>query len=524
MNTLLAPKKIMVVEDESIISLDFRNSLKNLGYAVSGAATSGDVALTKVANNIPDLILMDIHLKGDMSGIEVSEQITSNYRIPVVYLTANADSATFRKANQTNPYGYILKPFNEKELGIAIEIALNKHQQEQVIHSSERWYATAFQSINNGVVGTDLVGNIVFMNAAAESMTGWAMSDVIDRPLVETLAFHRKIRQFDNIALRHSVSSILTAALRGNDAVPFPHCAQLLTKSLKSISVEGDATALRDSTGQIIGSIFVFRKSLFEPAIDDQAEAAEPLSRVSVSSLTSRENVSVTYQQNYFNHTSVDETVSKELGQTNHTSTSQASQKEKKYLAEDTAIVADFTRAFIAGKSVALSSPNLIASSNSGVTMLSSRAEGIIVRIATIGDELTAIVKQSSTYQPLIRHILIENSFFPISRRTSGHCHYQRRDIPEQCQIYHTGGAELWTAWHGRTTIEPVGGGVSTVKLSRSNIIVLRRGHWHRIQKMMMKTTGLHIKTIGGEIFVPPDDSLIWGIQGWPFLPQDSET
>ncbi|MEO1621483.1 MAG: PAS domain-containing protein, partial [Cyanobacteria bacterium J06632_3] len=407
--------------------------------------------------------------------------------------------------------------FNEKELGIAIEIALNKHQQEQIIHSSERWYATAFQSINDAVVGTDLVGNIVFMNAAAESMTGWTMSDVIDRPLVEILAFHRKIRQFDNIALRHSVSSILTAALRGNDAVPFPHCAQLLTKSLQIISVEGDATALRDSTGQIIGSIFVFRKSLFEPAIDDQAEAAEPLSRVSVTSLTSREDVGAPYQQDYLNSTSIDETVSKELGQTNHTS-----QKEKKYLAGDTAIVADFTRAFIAGKSVALSSPNLIASSNSGVTMLSSRAEGIIVRIATIGDELTAIVKQSSTYQPLIRHILIENSFFPISRRTGGHCHYQRRDIPEQCQIYHAGGAELWTAWHGRTTIEPVGGGVSIAKLSRSNIIVLRRGHWHRIQKMMMKSTGWHIKTIGGEIFVPPDDSLIWGIQGWPLLTQDS--
>ncbi|MEO1388432.1 MAG: response regulator [Cyanobacteria bacterium J06634_6] len=181
MTTLVAErvteKRVMVVEDESIISLDIRNSLKKLGYGIAGAAASGDVALMKIANSRPDLILMDIHLKGKMTGIQVSQQVQSNFQIPVIYLTANADSATFNGAKETSPYGYLLKPFEEKELGMAIEIALYKHEQEQIVRSSESWYAIAFQSITDAVIATDVNGYIVFMNAAAESTTGWQLTD-----------------------------------------------------------------------------------------------------------------------------------------------------------------------------------------------------------------------------------------------------------------------------------------------------------------------------------------------------------
>ena len=132
-----AAKRVMVVEDESVISLDIKTSLMRLGYSIAGVAASGDIALRKIRESRPDVILMDIHLKGEMTGIDVSEQVRSELQIPIVFLTANADSSTFKEANQTDPYGYLLKPFEEKELGIAIEIALHKHEKEQIIRSSE---------------------------------------------------------------------------------------------------------------------------------------------------------------------------------------------------------------------------------------------------------------------------------------------------------------------------------------------------------------------------------------------------
>ena len=229
----VAEKRVMVVEDESIISLDIRNSLKKLGYGIAGAAASGDVALMKIANSQPDLILMDIHLKGEMTGIQVSKQVKSNFQIPVIYLTANADSATFRGAKETSPYGYLLKPFEEKELGMAIEIALHKHEQEQIVRSSESWYAIAFQSITDAVIATDINGYIVFMNAAAESTTGWQLTDVIDKPLTEVIACHRKIQQFDSIELKETIPNSNIRTFHKRKRLPHSHSGVLLLSVTK---------------------------------------------------------------------------------------------------------------------------------------------------------------------------------------------------------------------------------------------------------------------------------------------------
>ena len=102
----------MVVEDEGIVAKDIQYTLKNLGYKVSGIATSGEDALTKIYSTAPDLILMDIKLKGEIDGIDVTERIRHNFDIPVVYLTAYVDNKTLGRAKKTMPYGYISKPFN----------------------------------------------------------------------------------------------------------------------------------------------------------------------------------------------------------------------------------------------------------------------------------------------------------------------------------------------------------------------------------------------------------------------------
>ncbi len=118
---------ILIVEDESIVAKDIQHSLKKLGYTVVGICSNGEDAIKTTEEKRPDLILMDIMLKGQMSGIETAEQIRVRFNIPVIYLTAYADESTLEKAKVTEPYGYIIKPFKEIDLHTNIEMALYKH-------------------------------------------------------------------------------------------------------------------------------------------------------------------------------------------------------------------------------------------------------------------------------------------------------------------------------------------------------------------------------------------------------------
>lgn len=122
---------VLVVEDESIVSKDIQHSLKKLGYNVVGSSSTGEKAIELAGEERPDIILMDIMLKGDMNGIQAAEKIRELYSIPVVFLTAYADESTLSKAKITEPYGYILKPFKEIDLHTTIEMAVYKHGKEQ---------------------------------------------------------------------------------------------------------------------------------------------------------------------------------------------------------------------------------------------------------------------------------------------------------------------------------------------------------------------------------------------------------
>lgn len=123
--------RILVVEDEAIVAMVIKRRLKDLSYIVSGVASTGKDAITKVEGTFPDLVLMDIRLKGDMDGIEATKIIKDRFSLPVVYLTAHSDDVTFKKAKETDPDGYILKPFTEKDLSTTIEIALHKFRKEK---------------------------------------------------------------------------------------------------------------------------------------------------------------------------------------------------------------------------------------------------------------------------------------------------------------------------------------------------------------------------------------------------------
>jgi len=139
-------KNIMVVEDESIVSKDIQISLKKLGYNICGASASGEDAIEKAEECKPDLILMDIMLKGKLNGIETAHIIKENMDVPIIYLTAYADESTLNKAKITEPYGYIIKPFEEIDLQTSIEMALYKHHKEMEKQKKVELMFTAFEN------------------------------------------------------------------------------------------------------------------------------------------------------------------------------------------------------------------------------------------------------------------------------------------------------------------------------------------------------------------------------------------
>jgi CheY-like chemotaxis protein len=137
----MANAQVLVVEDASIIAKDIQDMLRRLGYVVPAVVSSGEKAIQKAAETHPDLVLMDIMLKGDMDGVEAAQQIRDRFHIPVVYLTAYADEDILQRAKMAEPFGYILKPFEERELHAAIEMALYRHkaeeERERLIHELE---------------------------------------------------------------------------------------------------------------------------------------------------------------------------------------------------------------------------------------------------------------------------------------------------------------------------------------------------------------------------------------------------
>ncbi len=123
--------RILVVEDESIVALDIKKRLERLGYAVAATAYSGSEAIERAGETHPDVVLMDIRMPGSMDGIDAAAQIREQFDIPVVYLTAYGDEATLERAKVTKPFGYIIKPFDDRDLRVAVEIAADRHKIEQ---------------------------------------------------------------------------------------------------------------------------------------------------------------------------------------------------------------------------------------------------------------------------------------------------------------------------------------------------------------------------------------------------------
>jgi PAS domain S-box-containing protein len=244
--------KIMVVEDEGIIAQDIKNCLENLGYSVPEVVFTGREAIEKAGIIRPDLILMDIVLKGEIDGIETAAEIKSRYSIPIVYLTAYEDDKTLKRAKLTEPLGYILKPFEERYLRSSIEMALYKHKMESKLKESERWLGTILKSVGEAVIVTDDIGKINFMNPTAELLTGWGLNEASGKEIFTLLHI------LDEDTKREIENPVLKV-LKDNITFGRSNHALLIARNGKEIPIDHSASPMRNENGAVTGVVLVLQ-------------------------------------------------------------------------------------------------------------------------------------------------------------------------------------------------------------------------------------------------------------------------
>ncbi len=249
---MMSQKKIAIVEDEHVIAMEIEDRIKKLGYSVPFVAASGEEAIEKMTTMSPDLILMDIMLEGGMDGIETAEKIRNNLNIPIVYLTAYSDEKTLSRAKLTDPYGYILKPLQEKELHKTIEIAIYKYEMEKKLREDKQWFSTTLKSIGDAVITTDTEEKIKFMNPVAESLTCWNMKE----------ALNKNVKSVFNIIDEKNPSfsdNPVKTVLKEGIMYSFSKSTILITRNGSEMPVDVCASPIKDDKGHINGVVLIFR-------------------------------------------------------------------------------------------------------------------------------------------------------------------------------------------------------------------------------------------------------------------------
>lgn len=244
--------RIMIVEDEGIIAMDLRHQLESFGYEVIDTAFSGEQAITLAQRHKPDLVMMDIVLKGTMDGISAAQAITGSQHIPIIFLTAYSDPATLKRAKTTGAYGYLVKPFRPDELHASIEVALHKHQLEKKIKEREQWFAKTLKGISDAVIATDAEGKIRFMNPGAEQSLAirFEQAQGISIGKLMTLLSEQDRTKIDNPI---SAALVRLEAQRSDDA------ALLVTPSGAEFPIDYSAAPILNEEGKLLGAVLVFR-------------------------------------------------------------------------------------------------------------------------------------------------------------------------------------------------------------------------------------------------------------------------
>jgi PAS domain S-box-containing protein len=262
--------QILVVEDESIIALNLKENLESLGYVVVAVATSGEKAIEKALELHPNLVLMDIRIKGKIDGIKAAQHIWESLSIPVIFVTGHSDRNTLERAKITAPFGYILKPIKERELSVAIEIALQRYEREQLLN-------TILTEMGDGAIVVDQRRRVQYLNRMAESLTGWQLCEARERELSEI--FH-----LIDERTGQPIDDPLAAALQQGTIIYLEESILLMSKNNTVIPIGDSIAPLKDNQGAIAGAVLVFRdiseRKRVETAIRQQLDKERKLNQL----------------------------------------------------------------------------------------------------------------------------------------------------------------------------------------------------------------------------------------------------
>ncbi|MBF0538425.1 MAG: diguanylate cyclase [Nitrospirae bacterium] len=243
--------RIIIVEDEAIIASDLKMSLEGFGYEVVAMTSSGEQAVELALGCRPDLMLMDIVLRGDMDGIETANTIRAFIDVPIIFLTSHYDQQVLNRAKIIEPFGYMLKPYREEDLYVAIDMAIYKHRLQKRLRQTEQWLSTTLNSIGDAVITTDGYGCVTFINPVALMLTGLSSDNCIGGLLNDLVWFVDE----DN---GQRAEDPFGRVIKEKEVVHL-HNHTLNSKAGRVLPVSGSTAPIRDEHGKIIGVVLVFQ-------------------------------------------------------------------------------------------------------------------------------------------------------------------------------------------------------------------------------------------------------------------------
>jgi len=260
--------RILVVEDEEMIGREICLRLTQRGYETLGPVDNAARALELVFDSKPDLVLMDIRIEGEIDGIAAAEEIHRAYGLPVVFLTGSVDEGTYRRARMAAQYGYVLKPFHERDLLMALDLALHRSQVERELQRSNLTHATISAAVQVGIVATDSEGVIRFLNPAAEQLLGRASIDLVGQSFAEAIA---PTEESTGRALSHS--SAVSDGLRH-------HVVATVRSASGSMPVDVNVTPIVSADGRATGTVWTLRDLRSERVRQQRVREQEKLAAV----------------------------------------------------------------------------------------------------------------------------------------------------------------------------------------------------------------------------------------------------
>ncbi len=241
--------KILVVEDEHIVARDIQQKLIKLGYDVPAYLSTGEEAIAETEKLQPNLVIMDIKLDGKIDGIEAGQQIRSRFDIPIIYLTAYGDKHTLERVKLSEPDGYIMKPFNIKELHSNIQVALHKNKMEKKLKEHHQWLLNTLQSMGNAVITTNEKKIITYLNDAAQDLLEINKNNALGKTINDITTLTSQDSK-EPVNLFSNLSTI------NNNTELSPSDYILTTQHGKKMIVEISTSIIKQYDGSLDGYVF----------------------------------------------------------------------------------------------------------------------------------------------------------------------------------------------------------------------------------------------------------------------------